>query len=229
MSYKLKPDKMYLMPFNNFCEIPLPSMVKQVKGSNTQYGEVLNLSIQYETTCDAISAVIPEPFEPADDPLVTVFFQQCKSVSFMAGRSYNIVGVLVNSIFNGRKDHIESAYAVTVWENDFHPILLGREVLGIPKLFADIPDATLHPDGAWRFNCSNYGVTLLEAEITNTEIADGELLELVKKASRQSVMLGWKYIPTLNPGESDASYPTMTPECNRYPAIVDRSREDQAQ
>ena len=46
-------------------------------------------------------------------------------------------------IFKGESEQLVGSYALVVWENLADPILRGRELQGIPKVFADIPDHAL--------------------------------------------------------------------------------------
>ena len=131
MPYKFKPRTGYFMPANFG---PLSSQ------RVCHYGDVTQLTILYLTDKDALAAYLPEPYEPADEPIVTVYCQVFRDVDFLAGRGYNVVGVNLAAVFNGKKDNFIGNYAAVLWENDTIPIITGRELLGAPKLYADIPD-----------------------------------------------------------------------------------------
>jgi acetoacetate decarboxylase len=55
------------------------------------FGDVLKLTTVYETDRDAVAALLPEPFEPADDAHVSVFYARCRGVNFLAGGGYNLL------------------------------------------------------------------------------------------------------------------------------------------
>jgi len=174
------------------------------------YGDVTQLTILYSTEKDALSALLPEPFEPADDPVVTVYCQVCREVDFMAGRGYNIVGVNLAAVFNGKRDHFAGSYAAVLWENDAFPIVTGREQLGAPKLYADIPDPKQEANN-WHFCCSLYGARLVEGEIRNTAPADDTVCGQIEQMAKQNTWMGWKYVPKADHTGPELSFPTVIP------------------
>jgi acetoacetate decarboxylase len=201
MAYAFQPGLGYLMP-TNFGPAPAQNVA--------HYGDVTTYTILYSTEKDALATLLPEPFEPHDDPLVTVYCQVCRDVDFMAGRGYNIVGVNLAAVFNGKKDYIAGNYAVVLWENDTFPIITGRELLGAPKLFADIPDPQ-QEGSKWSFHCSLYGTRLVAGEIINAVPLDDATRGQIEQTARGSVWMGWKYIPKADWNGPDVSFPTVIP------------------
>jgi len=131
MPFTFKAEGGYLMP---------PSFGPLVDRKVCHYGDVTTLAILYVSYKDALAALLPEPLQPPDEPVVTIYCQVCRQVDFMAGRGYNIVGVNLSAVFAGKKDRSVWNFAAVLWENDIIPIITGRELLGAPKLYADIPD-----------------------------------------------------------------------------------------
>jgi acetoacetate decarboxylase len=201
MSYTFEPNKRYFMP---------PHFGPQPQWPVAHYGDLTQLTILYSTEKDTIAALLPQPFEPADDPVVTVYCQICRQVDFMAGRGYNIVGVNLAAIFNGKKDHFTGNYAAVLWENDTFPILMGREQLGAPKLYADIPDPKQEGNN-WRFHCSLYGTQLVEGEIRNAIPVDDTVCQQIEQMARGNAWMGWKYIPKADHTGPELSFPTVVP------------------
>jgi len=201
MAYKFQSNTGYFMP-TNFG----PPRSQRL----AHYGDLTQFTILYLTEKDALAALLPEPFEPADDPVVTVYCQLCRDVDFMAGRGYNIVGVNLAAVFNGKKDHFVGDYAAVLWENDTFPILLGRELLGAPKLYADIPSPRRKAN-SWRFHCSVYGARLIEGEIKNAIPLDDAARQQVEQMARGGVWMGWKYIPNADWSRPELSFPTVIP------------------
>ncbi len=201
MAHTFKPSAGYLMP-TDFG--PLSSQ------RVAHYGSVTQFAVLYLTDKDALAALLPEPFEPADDPAVTVYCQLSREVDFMAGRGYNIVGVNLSAVFKGKKDHLAGNYAIVLWENDAHPIIQGREVLGTPKVFADIPDPQ-QSDNRWQFHCSLYGNRLVEGEIKNATQLDDTERQLIEDMASDNLWMGWKYIPKTDWSGPEVSYPTVVP------------------
>ena len=144
MGYILQPNTGYLKPAN----------FGPVRRQDTlHYQEVTRLPISYVTEKGALAALLPEPFEPADEPAVTVYRQVGRGVDFMAGGGYNITGINLAAVFNGKKDNVAGLYSAVLWENATFPILIGRKLLGTPTLYAEIPDQWLEGNN-WRFYCS---------------------------------------------------------------------------
>ncbi len=203
MAYIFNRDSGYSMP-TGFG----PARTQSV----AHYGSVTQLIILYQTDKDALAALLPEPFEPADDPAVTVYCQVSREVDFMGGHGYNLVGVNLSAVFNGKKDRFTYPlnYAAVLWENDTFPIIQGREVLGAPKIYADIPDPQQKGNN-WSFHCSVYGKRLVEGEIKNTTPLDDTARQQIEQMSGESLWAGWKYIPKTNGIGSEVSFPTVIP------------------
>ncbi|NIQ32921.1 MAG: acetoacetate decarboxylase, partial [Nitrososphaeria archaeon] len=127
----LDPKKLYMMP------LIMGPISDRNQGS--QYEKVEMLSLQYKTNHEAVEALLPDCFKPADEPTVTIAFGFNDGVDFLLGRGYNVVIVLLAAKFLGEKDNLEGDYALVIFENETHPIVTGREILGAPKIFADIP------------------------------------------------------------------------------------------
>jgi len=130
-----------------------------------------------------------------------------KAVDFLAGGGYNLVQVNLAAVFAGKKDHVAGDYAAVLWENDPVPVMLGRELLGAPKLFAEIPDPWFVGD-TWRWYCAEYGVRLIEGEMTSLRELDQSTCQDMQERGRQSHWLCWKYIPRADFQGADLSFPT---------------------
>jgi acetoacetate decarboxylase len=105
----------------------------QGKPPNGIYREFQCLSIQYETDTDAIQALLPDCYQPTENPLVTAMFGYYDGVDFMAGRGYRIASFMVAARFDGEKDHIEGDYVLVMYEDDAFPIMTGHALQGIHK------------------------------------------------------------------------------------------------
>jgi len=82
-------------------------------------------------------------------------------VNFLAGGGYNLMGINLAATFAGAEDHLSGEYVLVLWENQVNPIIRGRELLGVPKLFADIPAPDRIGDD-WRVHASENGRPLLQ-------------------------------------------------------------------
>jgi hypothetical protein len=109
--------------------------------------------------------------------------------------------------YHGKKDHVAGGFSAVLWENDTYPIILGRELLGSPKLYAEIPDPRIE-DNKLSFYCSEYGTKLLEAEIRNLTPADEKTVQQMQQQFSSGHILGWRYLPTLDQQGTEVSYAT---------------------
>ncbi len=177
--------------------------------SNAHYENIESVMLQYETEKEAIIPLLPEVFRPADEPLVTVAYSQSQGVDFMAGNGYRIFSVAVSARYDGEKDHFEGNLVLAMFEDAAVPIVTGRELQGIPKIFADIsPVRTLNND---RIRCevSLWGHFLLGISMDLPMKRQNALVsKAAGKLSSNQPILAYKYIPSLD-GPPDADYPTI--------------------
>jgi acetoacetate decarboxylase len=173
------------------------------------YASVESLMLQYETDPDAIPPLLPEPFRPGKSPMVTVLFNDNNGVDFMAGGGYRLAAISVAAQFDGEMGHLDGDYVLLMPENSTLPILSGREWLGMPKIFADIPSIRILNDGHLRCEASLWGHLLFGIDIAAPLKEQNALIR--KAASAQSTKapaFGYKYIASLD-GPPDADYPTI--------------------
>lgn len=101
------------------------------------------LAVTYVTDREALAKHLPAGFEPTEIPTLTAYFYCNKECDWLAGNGYNKIAVNASVMFKGESEQLVGSYALVVWENLAAPILRGRELQGIPKVFADIPDHAL--------------------------------------------------------------------------------------
>jgi hypothetical protein len=169
--------------------------------------ETFTAAITYTTTKDAVSALLPKWFEPVDEPTLTVSYVRMANMDWMGGRNYNIVNILTDVVCVSTAEPISGPYPLAIWESDSAPIIAGREYLGSPKLMARIEDVDIFAQ-AFGFECAEYGTTLVSGSVTGMRELSAAELGPITEAGRESVSLGWKYIPGLG-GRVDADYPTI--------------------
>ena len=199
---KLDPSKYYRMPL-------AMGPVLDRKELKLAYPQVEVLAYQFLTEPDALATLLPDCYRPGREPIVTVLFSMNNGLSFMAGGGYRIATILLSARFDGKQDHIEGDYIVVMFENDTWPIIGGREDLGVPKIYADISNIKIMPDGHLRCEASLAGHMLFGLDVPALK---GQLSLVKVIASRQinsRPWLGYKYIPSLD-GPPDAVYPTIT-------------------
>ncbi len=193
------PNKTYFMPVSVGPARPLTAGV---------FDDVLSLQVSYVTDKDVLAALLPAPFEPADQPLVTAYFRKCSGVNFLAGGCYSMMGLNLAAYFNGRQDQVRGDYALVLWENHIFPILRGRELLGVPKLPADIPDP-LVVGNDWSAQASDGGNLLLRLSIRDAKKVGAAALEQMRLSQKSWHWLSWRYIPTVDGVGAALSEPTL--------------------
>jgi acetoacetate decarboxylase len=200
------PNEEYLMP--GFFG-PLPRKV-----IGRKYNDVTTITVSYLTDREQLAKYLPPSFEVGELPVITVSYACNKGVEWLAGRSYNLIGVNASVKFKGKEDQLEGALTLAMWENLTDPILTGREIKGIPKIYADIPDHQIS-NGQWRANASHFGSQILQISADNLIPQSGqEIAELKKSMEEKDNWMGYKYIPNPNGVGSAVSYPTLFPSEN---------------
>lgn len=166
-------------------------------GTSGWYHDVTMMIVSYETDRDSLQQYLPKPLQVAEIPLVTVTYACNKNVDWLAGHGYNLIGVSAAVRYQGSGEEIAGNYTLVMWENLADPILSGRELQGIPKIYADIPQHS-SKDGRWLCNAKHFGHAIVDMEIaklrdpTAEEIAASE----AEKAGRDHP-IGWRYIPAI--------------------------------
>jgi acetoacetate decarboxylase len=164
------------------------------------------LYLQYKTDHDAVEALLPDCFKPADEPTVTIAYAFNDGVDFLLGRGYNVVIVLLAAKFLGEKDRLEGDYVLVIFENATHPIITGREILGAPKIFADIPSPEILQDGSYRCEAHLWGHLLFGVEFGQMKKQNMIVRKMGEKMANRRPWMTYKYISSLE-REPDASYP----------------------
>jgi acetoacetate decarboxylase len=172
------------------------------------YPHVEVLAFQYLTDPDALADLLPDSFHPGKEPLVTVFFSHNNGLNFMAGGGYAMATVQLSARFDGNQDHLEGDYIVVMFEDQTWPIIGGREDLGVPKLYADISNIKIMPDGHLRCESSMSGHMLFGLDVPPLKSQIGVVRALTARQINARPWLGYKYIPSLD-GPPDADYPTV--------------------
>lgn len=204
--FKFEEGKCYSMPAHFGGSVFDPD-------AKAYYNDVVSLFYSYTTDGDLLADYIPEGFELIK-PELTVMYQQCRQVEWMAGSSYNLVSVTAPVRFNGRQDRLEGSFALVVWENNATPILTGNMKMGVPKIYADIEDLHILTD-TYRTRVSFEGSTFLEMEMTGPKPMDEEQ---VKALGTDSNSFGWRYIPKVGAPGADLSQPILFPVRNEFHA-----------
>lgn len=119
-----------------------------------------------------IAAILPEGFEPAATPDLTVEIKNLRNIAWLAGRDYSVVTVSTGVRWLGEEVAKDGRLKLVLWENMADPIITGREELGYPKVFADISDIDEGPHDA-RAIASWYGFTFLDVAVDSLKDSSG--------------------------------------------------------
>lgn len=203
--FKFEEGKCYKMPAH-FGGVPFDPDAKAI------YDDVVTIDFCYTTDAEKLSNYLPEGLELIK-PELTVEYQQCRQVEWMAGSAYNLVCVTVPVRFNGRHDHLEGIFVLVMWENKTTPILTGN-MMGVPKIYADIEDLHILADN-FRTCMSFEGKTFLELEAIRQTAMSGDQ---VKAMDTDLNTIGWRYIPKVGAPGADLSQPILFP-MHRTPKV----------
>ncbi len=170
MTFEIDPRGSYMMPAH-FGPRPMHP------NSSGWYHDVTAMTISYITDREKLAAYLPAPYEVDEEAVITVTYACSKNIDWLAGHGYNLIGVTASVIHKGEKDTLRGTYTLVVWENLTDPILAGRELQGIPKIYADIPDHSVI-GGKWRTNASHFGHKIVDLSIDNLRAPTEEELKI---------------------------------------------------
>ena len=205
--FEFDPAGRYMMP----AHFGVPKMPKPPSG---WYHDVTTMNVQYLTDRERLQSLLPHPFKVAEEALVTVTYAQSRDVDWLAGRGYNLISVNAAVIFEGDQEELEGSFALVVWENLADPILSGRELTGIPKIFADIDDHTITNE-EWRCGASHFGSAIVDLSIRDLTVPTAEQIAAAQaeEESKDNPM-AWRYIPAVGGFGAAISEPTIYPSTN---------------
>jgi 3-hydroxybutyryl-CoA dehydrogenase len=207
--FKFNPYERYMMPahFGGLHQ-----------GDNTSgwYRDVTMMVVPFLTDREKLAAYLPSPFTVAEQPIVTVAYAHSKDVDWLAGRGYNLVAVTASAVFNGENEQLEGQYSLVWWENLADAILSGRELTGIPKIFADIEDHDI-TDGHWRTSVSHFDNRILDMSVKNLRQPSPEEIQATRAAQEgKDHPMAWRYFPGVGGFGATVSEPTTFPSESVY-------------
>lgn len=134
-------------------------------------GDSLVLAVTALSEAAALERLLPAKCRLAGEPLVTAVVVRQDNLGWLAGRGYNIVALRIPVMFPTAQGEQLFNFTPVLWENMADPILTGREELGSPKLFANIPHPL--PRGAG-YECSADwdGFRFFELEVHDLKAAE---------------------------------------------------------
>ena len=202
--FTLDPRKSYTMPAHFG---PRPFSPK----SSGWYRDVTSMTVPFLTDREKLAAYLPSPFEVAEEAVVTVTYACNKQVDWLAGHGYNLVAINAAAVFRGEQETLAGNYCLVMWENLADPILTGRELQGIPKIYADIQDHSVI-DGQWRTSASHFGHKIMDISVSELREPTPQEVEAYTQASEgRDNPMTWRFFPGINGFGQDISDPATFP------------------
>jgi len=165
------------------------------------------ISASFLTDASALERHIPERFSLLGDPVVTVEFHYMTDIDWLAGRGYTMIHVWWPVFFKGERSQAAGRFLAVMWENLADPIITGRDEIGQPKLYAEIPERRLSND-TYYCEASWMGFRFLELRVTEIEDSAGA----TRQESPLEGTLMLKYVPRTGAwGEADICQVSFTP------------------
>ena len=185
-------------------------------------GEGTTLSLTARVDRDALAALLPDALELPEHAVLNVSLVQLRKIGWLAGRGYNILALAIPALL--RSNGETGNFLPVMWESHADPIITGREELGYPKLYADIPEPRWMGD-----TCAGQalwdGFSFFDCALTDI-VGDPEPIR-----HRAARTFTYKYMPrTFAEGGHDAAYLTSSNgpgedhalKTGRHPAVTVR-------
>lgn len=131
------------------------------------------VGVVYDVSIDSVQRLLPEGYkvDVGDKKTTQILFEvmELRNLPWLAGRSYNTWGIYFSNIRCDRVSppkHI--SYMVVLFESFTDPTTTGREELGLPKVWAELPDGKV--EGA---NCTYSQLVWVRIHATGDPKSEG--------------------------------------------------------
>jgi hypothetical protein len=211
MPYQFQPGKMYRMP-THFGPRTGPRQGEDGrKFENKDTPKTTTVAVNFLTRTDQLEALLPERFELAGEPVVTVYASYMTEIEWLAGRGYNVLGVSFPATFRGERDQATGSFLTVLWENLADPIITGREELGYAKIYCELPEPAVLR-GEWHAIAAWLGFKFLDIKVSQLRQQTVEEIADLAGAPTGDGVLHYKYVPRTGEwGTADVAYATLTP------------------
>ena len=178
-----------------------------------------NVSVSFLSNAAQLNSLLPENFEVAGEPIVTVSGGYMKEIEWLAGRGYNMLGVSFPATFKGTRDTVTGSFLTVLWENLTDPILTGREKLGFAKIYCALPDPEITPTTA-SASANWLGFEFMQMELTDLMEGSDNVPSALAKSDGT---LHYKYMPRTGEwGTADSEYAVLTPSEGSNARVLER-------
>jgi hypothetical protein len=221
MSYEFLPGARYRMP-SHFGPAPGPRNIpKSEHIDHGQYPLSTVVTLRFRTDAASLEAMMPPGMSLAGAPIVSIDFAYIKAIPWLAGRGYNLCLVSWPGVFRGDRDTATGRFAAVLFESFADPIITGRDELGHPKIYCEIPEPRIQ-NARHVCSLSWQGYEFVHAEVDLSAAAPVPAVT-ADDPFHPPHWLQWKYIPGTPPEAGpDASYATISPDplaAHHYPGI----------
>ncbi|MBB6427012.1 acetoacetate decarboxylase family protein [Sphingopyxis sp. JAI128] len=189
-------------PFFGALPYPLPA---------SHYRDTTNLTFTYDSDGDALAALLPPRFQLAEPKLIVSLINN-RRVDWLAGGAYNLLAINVPVIFDGRDGPITGVFGLVVWENRTAPILMGRDVQGVPKLYAKVDDLREFPDAIYSATAHLDGARFARVVMEAAHPLGDAELEAVRQEQGTTNWFGWRHFPNVGAPGAAISHPVLFPQ-----------------
>ncbi len=155
--------------------------------------------LQYRTYPQGLRDVLPEPWEPTENPIVTVIFMYNEDSDVVERGSYHLSTILIECT---HKEYGTGNYCLMMPENNNYAIFMGRDASGVPKYFADLPKPYLKANSnivcearSWCYNEGAQWQPYYGIEFGPMEKCNEEDLKKWEKIVNDLVIFATKVIP----------------------------------
>ncbi len=216
MPYPLRPGTMYMMP-THFGPMTGPRQGPGGKAGmfSPDQRKTMTVSVRFLTDAGQIEPFLPPGFSLDGEPVVEVFASYMTEIAWLAGRGYNVLGVRVPVVFEGKQDRVTGPFLTVLWENLTDPILTGREQLGFSKVYCELPEPVVF-DGETHCTASWLGFRFLDLKVRGLQEVDPPAAAPAPVPHGDGTLRGvlhYKYMPRTGAwGEVDAAYAVLSPD-----------------
>lgn len=155
------------------------------------------MTVRYRTDRAKLESILPPGFTLRGEPIVAVSLSFFRNLYWLAGRGYGIVNVDLPVVYTGKHETISGSFVPVMWEGIPDAILTGREELGFPKLFADIPELRIdRQTGTAGGEASWFGHKFFELELNGLTETTGDN----KLPGSGGANMWYKYMPRTSVG-----------------------------
>lgn len=208
MSYQFKPNHYYRMPTHFGPALGPRQGVDGRRYPNIDTPNDLLVRATFPADKAQLEKFLPPGFVLREPYQVSFDFQYIGNPEWLAGRSYNTLGVGIPASYQGKEDTVDGDLLLVLWEGIADAVTTGREEIGFPKVYGDIPDAQCIGDdiicrASWD-GCEFFTLKLSQLTVASEEAIPDSFLS--------PGILSYKYVPkTGAPGVPDAEYAVFTP------------------